>query len=221
MIRAESIPFDPEKVVQLGKLVSQGEGQHLEFKRKASYPEKVVREMIAFANTEGGILLIGVDDNKSIPGVKFPEEESMAIHAVLKKQCRPGLTFHESIIPISEKRFVLQWRIPKSDRRPHFLISDGSRNAFVRHKDQSIVASAEMCEIIRRSKSKQGARFTYGEAEQKIIHYLDEQHAISLKEFSQLTGLNRFMASRKIIRLVLANILKITATDKGDLYSRV
>ena len=65
--------YDPEKVNQLRRLVSQGEGQHLEFKRKASFPEKIVRELIAFANTEGGTLLIGVDDDKSIPGVKFPE----------------------------------------------------------------------------------------------------------------------------------------------------
>ena len=101
------------------------------------------------------------------------------------------------------------------------MLFNGSKNAFVRHKDQSIVASAEMCEIILRSKSLQGGRFTYGEAEQKIIHYLDDQNSISLKEVAQLTGLNRFMASRKIIRLVLANVLKITATDKGDLYSRV
>jgi hypothetical protein len=101
------------------------------------------------------------------------------------------------------------------------MLSNGSKKAFVRHKDQSIVASREMCEIIRRSKSLQGGRFTYGEAEQKIIHYLDDQKSISLKEAAQLTGLNRFMASRKIIRLVLANVLKITATDKGDLYSRV
>ena len=47
-------------------------------------------------------MLIGVDDDKSIPGVKFPEEESIEIHAALKKFCRPGLPFHESIIPIYE-----------------------------------------------------------------------------------------------------------------------
>lgn len=221
MTRAESISFDYEKVVQLRKLVSQGEGKHLEFKRKVAFPEKVARELIAFANTDGGTLLVGVGDDHSIPGVKFPEEESLAIHTVLNRQCRPGLSFHESIIALADNRFVLQWRIPKSDRRPHYLVSNGSRSAFVRHSDQSIVASPEMAEIIRRSKSQKGGRFTYGEAEQKIIHYLDDKHTITLKEFAQLTGLNRFMASRKIIRLVLANVLKITATDKGDLYSRV
>jgi predicted HTH transcriptional regulator len=201
--------------------VSEGEGQHLEFKRKATYPEKIVRELIAFANTDGGTLLIGVDDDKSIPGVKFPEEESLVIQLELRKYCRPVLAFKETLIPISEKRFVVQWFIPRSEKRPHYFIDNGERISFVRQNDQSIRASREMHEIIRRRKSTAGTRFTYGEAEQKIIQFLDREHSISLTEFSQLTGLNRYMASRKIIRLVLANVLKITATEKGDLYSRV
>ncbi len=221
MVRSESIAYDAAKVNDLRKLVSRGEGQHLEFKRKASYPDKIVRELIAFANTEGGVLLIGVDDDRSIPGVKFPEEESIVIHNELRKHCRPGLAFHEVVIPISENRFVLQWRIPKSEKRPHFFVTETDKTSFVRQNDQSIKASREMSEIIRRRKSPNGTRLVYGEAEQKIIHFLGNQPSISLQEFSKLTGLNRYMASRKIIRLVLANVLKITPTDKGDLFSRV
>ena len=78
-----------------------------------------------------------------------------------------------------------------------------------------------MTEIIRRNKSLKGTRFIYGEAEQKLIHFLGNQSKISLPEFSELTGLNRYMASRKIVRLVLANVIKITPTEKGDFYSRV
>ncbi len=58
------------------------------FKRKATHPEKILREIIAFANTEGGTLLVGVDDDKSIPGVKHPEDESYVIKRELKK-CKP------------------------------------------------------------------------------------------------------------------------------------
>ncbi len=221
MTRPESILYDGNKVNALRKLVAQGEGMHLEFKRKASYPDKVVREIIAFANTSDGILLIGVDDDKTIPGVKFPEEESIAIREELKNHCRPGILVEETVIPVSEKRFVLQWRIPKSDRRPHFHVADGLRTSFVRHGDQSIRASREMTEILRRSKSPHGTKFIYGEAEQKIIHYLGTQPSITLHEFSRMTGLNRYLASRKIIRMVLANVLKITPTEKGDLFSRV
>ena len=80
-------------------------------------------------------------------------------------------------------------------------------------------ASREMCEILRRGNSDKGARFTYGDAEQKIIHLLGSQQEVTLRELTQLTGLNRFLTSRKLVRLVLANVIKITPTDKGDLFS--
>ena len=62
----ESFSLNPKQVQQLKILVSQGEGASLEFKRKASFPEKIVREMIAFANTKGGIVLIGIGDDGSL-----------------------------------------------------------------------------------------------------------------------------------------------------------
>lgn len=89
---------------ELRKLASEGEGIQLEFKRKASHPEKIVRELIAFANTEGGTLLIGVDDDGSIPGVKYPDEEAHVVRQSLTRFCRPLLTYNESIISIPDNR---------------------------------------------------------------------------------------------------------------------
>ena len=48
---------------EVKELAVKGEGLQIEFKKKAAYPEKIVREVIALANTQGGTLLIGVDDD--------------------------------------------------------------------------------------------------------------------------------------------------------------
>ena len=69
----ERLSFDLALVQELKKLVHRGEGSHLEFKRKVAHPDKIIKELIAFANTGGGIMLIGVADDKSIPGLKYPE----------------------------------------------------------------------------------------------------------------------------------------------------
>jgi hypothetical protein len=52
------------------------------------------------------------------------------------------------------------------------------------------------------------------------MQYLHANQTITLTDFCSLTQLNRFKAARKLILLVLANVLKITATEKGDVYSR-
>lgn len=219
---SEQLLFDLAQVRELKNLVHRGEGSHLEFKRKVAHPDKIVQELIAFANTSGGTMLIGVDDNKSIPGLKYPEEESHAINTILEKQCRPKLVFTEKAIRISEKYFVLQLDIPKSERTPHyFVISADRKEAYVRVDDKCMKASREMREIIRRSRSKNGVKFTYGEKEDQLIKYLIQNPSISLDEFKKLASLNRSSASKKLVLLVLGHVLKITPTEKGDLYSRL
>jgi predicted HTH transcriptional regulator len=218
---SEAIQIDDEQFFQLRLLVAQGEGIQLEFKRKATHPEKVVREMIAFANTHGGTLLVGVDDDGSVLGVKYPEEESMGIVEAIQKSCRPQLVYHESLIALSENKFIVRYDIPQSEKRPHFfVIGKDHSETYVRVNDMSIKASTEMEEIVRRTRKKKDIQFTYGEHEDLLMKYLADNKAITLSQFRVLTGLNRFKASRKLILLVLADVLKIEATEKGDLYSR-
>lgn len=211
---------EAQNLFDIRKLVLEGEGQHLEFKRKAAHPEKIVREFIAFANTDGGTLLVGVDDDGSIPGLKYPEEEIHVITAALQQTCRPLLVYQESVLPVSENRSVIRYDISPSEKL-HFQILDKTRETFVRVQDMSIKASAEMQEIIRRSKKKRDVRFVFGDAEKNLMGYLEQNPQITLPQYIKFSGLNRFRASRKLILLVLANVLKITASEKGDLYSRV
>lgn len=211
---------DSHNLFEIKKLVREGEGQHLEFKRKAAHPEKIVREFIAFANTQGGTLLIGVDDDGSVPGVKYPDEEIHVIAQALQRYCKPALVYQESVLDISENRFVVRYDVSPSEKL-HYLTVDKERETFVRVQDKSIKASVEMQEIIRRSKKKRDMHFTFGEAEKNLMGFLENNPNITLSQYMKFAGLNRFKASRKLILLVLANVLKITATERGDLYSRV
>ena len=206
-------------VQALKKLIAQGEGSTLEFKRKASFPEKIVREMIAFANTSGGILLVGIGDDGSIPGLKYPEGESHVIREALKK-VRPALEVDEIFIPLDGSRTVLQYDIPESKRKPHSVLKDDeSKETFVRVADKSIKASREVREIIKRRTRDKDIRFRYGDHEKFLMQYLDEHKSITLKEFVTASGMKRFHASNKLILLVLANVLRVTPHEKGDVFT--
>ncbi len=215
----ESVSYDPRHVQQLKKLVQQGEGLTLEFKRKATYPEKIIREMIAFANTKGGILLIGISDDRTIAGLKYPEDESYVITEALKK-VRPALPVTETLIPIGNSKTVLQYTIAESKRKPHKrLLPNQVKEAYVRVADQSIKASREVQEIIQRSQRQKDIRFQYGDYEKLLMTYLDTHPSITLKEFMEVSGLKRYYASKKLILLVLADVLRVSPHEKGDLYS--
>ena len=63
----------------LKNLIEKGENASIEFKKKANHPEKIIREVIAFANTSGGHLFIGVSDDRTIAGLKYPEEDECSV----------------------------------------------------------------------------------------------------------------------------------------------
>ena len=219
MKQQESVAYNPMQVRHLKNLVAHGEGHTLEFKRKAAFPEKIIREMIAFANTSGGILLVGVGDDGTIPGLKYPDDESHVISQALTK-IQPLLDVNETFIPLGNSRAVLQYHIAESKTKPHFLKStDQSREYYIRVQDKTIKASREVREIIKQKQKQRDIRFRYGDHERFLMQYLEENKSITLKEFVSASGLKRFYASNKLILLVLANVLSIMPHENGDRYT--
>jgi predicted HTH transcriptional regulator len=98
----------------LKRLVQIGEGYHLEFKRRVSSPQRIAREAVAFANTWGGTILVGVDDDGSVLGVKDTEEELFDLRKAFKEYCAPEVTFNLRTVSISRKRDVIVTDIEES-----------------------------------------------------------------------------------------------------------
>lgn len=203
---------------EIHRIAQQGEGLKVEFKKKAAFPEKIVREIIALANTEGGFLLIGVDDDGTVSGQRFIEEEVFVMQKAIGQHIQPKLEYQVEIFKLTPKKGIAVFSIPKSPERPHFLMEENRRKAFVRVKDRSIQASKEMWEILKRGKNPKDMVFTYGEKENILMKSLGENGKITLKEFQFLAKLPKFLASKTLIRLVLANVIKIVPQEKEDIF---
>ena len=59
---------------QLINLIENGENLNVEFKQRFSDYEKISKEIIAFANTNGGYIIFGIDDNGKTYGVESEKE---------------------------------------------------------------------------------------------------------------------------------------------------
>ena len=209
---------------ELYRLVRKGEGETLEFKRKAAHPEKIVKEFVAFANTKGGNVLIGVDDNGNIPGVKYAEEEIYVLNKALAKLCKPRLQYEYNIIPLDENqsRAVVHYEVAESKKKPHYALPDENTDwgkAYVRLADKSIQASKEVRNVIKFSQRKNARVLQIQEKEKILLEYLGENESITLSKFQEISKLNRYKASMVLVNLVVSNILKINVSDKEDTFS--
>ena len=204
-------------------LIRQGENDRVEFKRKVNHPEKIVREVVAFANSEGGHLLIGVSDNGDMPGLKFPDEEEFVMTRAIQELVTPKIQYQLKKIPITEgeDKAILHYEIFSGKRKPYYAkvnVTDRFGTAYTRVMDKSVQASRELKEILRRGNNKRGTKFYYGDKEKILMEYLEENGQITLSEFRSFAKIPKHLASRKLILLVSANVLDIKPQEKEDIY---
>jgi predicted HTH transcriptional regulator len=209
------------KLQELEDLVSKGEGELLEFKLKANFPEKIVKEMVAFANTSGGQLLVGVDDDGRIAGLKFAEEDKFVIERAIKNHIRPGIKYLLQSIPVTRKKSILHYTILENKKKPSYYISDPNMRGkvYVRFRDKSVQASREMVQILRRSKLNKSVPIHLGDMEQLLFRHIEQQGKTTLARFMEISGLSRFKASQILIGLVVSNVLDIEIGEKSDYFS--
>ena len=205
------------------KLVLEGETDTLEFKKKANFPEKIVKEVVAFANTRGGRLLIGVDDDSTITGLKNYEEDIYSLNEAIANYCTPSIKYQLDVVKMNEKRAVLHYTIYESKDKPHF-VKDGTnarnRKSYLRLADRSIQASPEMVEILKKRQHTKNIKVNFGEKERILMNYLGDHEKITLKTFSEIADIKRTTASRTLIWLVSANILNIEAREDEDIFTQ-
>lgn len=209
---------------QLTELIENGEGLTCEFKRKFTTNEKIAREMIAFANTKGGVILFGVDDDKLITGVESEKEIAELVKDTAENYIVPSLEYSLQYIDMQEKEVVIL-QVPESDNKPHRL--QDYLNEFdilkavvcIRINDKSVQASKEMVRILRAAaEKKELKKYALGPNEKTVFDFLNKNERISVRELSSLVNISERRASRTLVKLVRANLLMIHTKDNGEEY---
>jgi predicted HTH transcriptional regulator len=202
----------------LKRLVKTGEGTFLEFKRTISSPEKIAREIAAFANTSGGTMLIGVDDDKSLIGVDSYFEQEYLLDQALNDVCIPAVEASVEVVAFHKRDIVLV-RVDESDNKPVYVKDKGKKTVYVRERDQSVRASYERMQLLKIKKRSNGITFHYGPDEQKLFRYLSEFDKITVIEYSNLINSGKWKASRILVNLASLGVLRFFDHDKKEYFS--
>jgi predicted HTH transcriptional regulator len=210
--------------LELYKLIEEGEGPTIEFKRKFSTPEKIAKEMIAFANSKGGCILFGVDDDKKIFGVESEKSELELIDTAAKFFCEPEVDYKTEIVPIRDTDVVVI-QVFESRTKPHKLIDENDKTSsrvYIRLNDKSVIASKETVNILKHSNpDSKPMILNVGELEKTLIDYLTDNESITVKEFKKLANISERRASRTLVTLVRAEVIRHHRIDNKEFYTLV
>ena len=192
----------------LQQLIEEGEHQQQDFKFEISDARKIARSLSAFANTDGGRLLIGVKDNGRIAGVRS-EEEVYMIEAAAQLYCLPQVAIEMHTYTVDGKT-VLIAEIPKFAEKPvQAQVAPGKYMAYVRIADENILATAVHLAVWRQKNSPKGSLVKYTEREQLLLDYLAEHGEITVSKYSRLARLSYRSAVDYIARFVRFGLLDI------------
>ncbi len=206
-------------------LIEEGEGFAIEFKRRISSPEKIARTLISFANTKGGTILFGVDDDGSIIGVESEKSETELIEIAGKEYTDPPIIPTIDIVPF-DGRDVIVCHIAESKTKPHYYlgaqdrVNGESTRVYIRVNDKTMMASKEVVRILQ-NENPDAPPLTVmiGENEKRLFKYLDQHERITLREFGRLVNISDRRASRILVRLVRAGVVRIHTHEKEEFYT--
>lgn len=201
----------------LRKLIAEGENQHLDFKYCVSDSRKIARTLTAFANSDGGRLLIGVRDNGSIAGIKSDEEIYM-VDTAAHLFCRPEITFIANQHTTGGKT-VLEVEVVKGDKRPYKAKDEnGKWLPYFRHHDQNLVANKVLLQVWRKEEKKMGVLVKFGKSENSLMDHLTKNGSITLSKFRKIAAISSYRAESILANLILFKVLKMKASEKGFSY---
>jgi predicted HTH transcriptional regulator len=202
------------------RLIAIGENEQVDFKKTITHPDKIARTLVSFANTRGGILLVGVQDNGIISGVD-PEEEKHTLQLAAQFYCDPPLNLGYQEVEL-DKRLVLEVSIPESTQKPHLAkVKDDDWRSYVRVKDESVQTSKLVNKVLRteHSLSEAARPLNLDKPDYQVLDYLKTNRRITLPEFMKLANISKRRAYRILVKLVLHGYLRLHDKEKEDYYT--
>jgi len=199
------------------KLILEGEHQQLDFKFEISDSRKIAKTLVAFSNTDGGTLLIGVKDNGKISGVRSDEEFYM-VQAAASMYCKPEIIF-ESKRWVVDGKTVLEVIITKGTNYPYFAQTEPDKwLAYIRVKDENILATAVHLKVWKNKTHDSGILMEYSDKVKKLLEYLELNTSISITKFCRVAFLPKIAAENILADLIYFGLIEIVHKDNHFIY---
>jgi hypothetical protein len=192
----------------IANLISQGEHQRLDFKHSISDSKKIARSLAAFANTSGGILLIGVKDNGNVAGVNS-EEEYYMLEAAAQMYSKPEVKFNVTRWDINKK--VVLEVVVRPDPKNLYKAPDknGKWKVFFRVDDENIIATPLQVKVWNAIRYRKALRVELSHKEQVLIDYLKEHNRITVNQYCKVGFLPLKQAENILVNLAVLGIVDL------------
>lgn len=200
------------------EMIDEGEHLHQDFKMRIEDSRKIARTLSAFANSEGGRLLIGVKDNGNVCGID-PEEEYHMVEAAAELYSRPAIAFKTQVWKANQ-RSVLEVIVEASKSRPHLAPDEhGVWTAYLRIEDRNVKANGVVLKVWQHEQSVRPADFRYTGRVRRLFGLLRRHGRLSFRSIGKLLRSGRGQTEELLAQLVVWEVISMEFTDTGCFFA--
>jgi len=207
---------------RIRELIRGGESKLVEFKKTLPQSEKFARTLVSFANSGGGTILVGVEDDRRISGISDFEEEKFVLEKTAGFYCQPEVKYTTEEVEI-EGKILMLIEIPESSIKPHFALGgQGEKQLYVRSGSHCVLASPLVARALEMEKEGRESlqKKPFSKNEEALFRYLDSRNKITLKDYARLINVSKRRASKILIGLTLSGKLFMHDLEKTIYFSK-
>lgn len=198
----------------LHRMVAEGEHVKQDFKFTVNDARKIARSISAFANNSGGRLLIGVDDNGSLRGIRS-EEDIYVVEAAGSIYCSPAVEANFTAYKEKGGAVIICAEIAKAVRRPVFVKEEkGLLQAYFRVADENIVAHPLMVRSWKYTDDPERLSVFEINADRTSVLSLLEKGTLTPEDIFRKVRMSRARAEETILELVSLDLLEFTYKNR-------
>lgn len=202
---------------ELKKRIALGEGVQLDFKFRIEDQKKIARTIVAFANTHGGSLLIGVKDSGKIAGCN-PEEEFHMIQGAADVFCQPPVTI-ESKVWQEGHHMVLEIVVPSSVQKHKAKDDEGEWKFFHRILDHTLLANRITFLLWRFAKDGKNRPEAFTEELSELLETIEVNQPVTISKLFRISNVPKNGVIEHVATLVYWGILEQNVSESGLTYS--
>lgn len=191
-------------------LLEQGEGQSVEFEKMVPSPEDLARDMVAFANSDGGKIILGLDDkNKHLTGIEIDSDFKDKIKTISEKRCAPRISVNIHIMERGGKRISII-DVPEGDEKPY----KSDDICYIRDGGESRPAKEDEERQITNPWSGKGLN----KRQIRALQMISEHGSISNREYREAFNVSHKTAHIELTMLVDKRLLKSEGSGRSTCY---
>ncbi|MEZ0606930.1 RNA-binding domain-containing protein [Fibrella sp. WM1] len=187
---------------RLAPYLEQGEGIQIEYKRTLSSAYRIARTLTAFANTSGGTILIGVDDDGRTVGIDSEYREMQIIERATDFLIEPTLSVSYEIVR-HEGRNVLVVTVPESDEKPHTAVNEhNERTIYVRQRDKSVPTQRLLIDD-----NEVNQQLLQTTMVKNLLQFLRKNDSVTAARLAKLVNISEYRANKLLHDLTRQGVL--------------